>query len=176
MPNDLTADAAAERAKIAADVWEKAAKIRVGMLTTQDGNQLTSRPMTIQQVDSSPAVVWFFTGRHGELAETVAAGSAANLSVCDHSDSFYVSIAGDPTLVEDRAKKEELWSTMAKAWFPGGVEDPNLALIRMEVRHVEYWDSDHSKMVQMLMMAKAAVTGDPPKDIGTHGSLGAVPA
>jgi len=176
MPDDLTADAAAERAKVAADVWEKAAKIRIGMLTTQDGNRLTSRPMTIQQVDASPVTVWFFTTRHGNLAECVAAGSPANLSVCDHSDSFYVSIAGDPALVEDRTKKKELWSTLAKAWFPGGVEDPDLALIRLDVHSVEYWDSDHSKMVQMLKMAKAAGTGARPTDIGQHGTLGTAPA
>jgi len=46
----------------------------------------------------------------------------------------------------------------------------------MDVDGVEYWDSDHSKMVQMIMMAKAAVTGTPPTNIGTHGSLGAQPA
>jgi len=133
MPNDRTADVAVERARIAADVLEKVAKIRTGMLTTQDGNQLTSRPMTIQQVDPSPTVVWFFTSRHGNLAETIAAGAPANLSVTDHADSFFVSIAGDARLVDDRAKIEELWSTMAKAWFPGGIDDPNLALIRLDV-------------------------------------------
>jgi general stress protein 26 len=171
MPNDLTADVAAERARVAAEVWEKAARIRVGMLTAKDGNQLNSRPMTIQQVEPSPGVVCFFTGLHGNRAVSIGAGAAANLTVTDHSDSFYVSIAGDAKLVDDRAKKEELWSMMAKAWFPGGLDDPNLGLIRLEVHSVEYWDSDHSKMVQMLMMAKAAMTGHPPTDISAHGTV-----
>ena len=35
--------------------------------------------------------------------------------------------------VEDQAQKEALWSPMAKAWFPGGVTDPDLALLA--VRH-----------------------------------------
>jgi general stress protein 26 len=146
------------------------------MLTTAAGERLISRPMTIQQVDPSPTVVWFFTTRDGMLAASVANGGPANLSVTDHADSFYVSISGSARLVDDRAKAEDLWSTMAKAWFPGGIDDPNLALVRMDVDAVEYWDSDHSKMVQMLMMAKAAVTGSPPTDIGTHGTLGAQPA
>jgi general stress protein 26 len=110
------------------------------------------------------------------LAATIAHGGPANLSVTDHADSFYVSISGSARLVDDRAKAEDLWSTMAKAWFPGGIDDPNLALVRMDVDAVEYWDSDHSKMVQMLMMAKAAVTGNPPAEIGTHGTLGTQPA
>jgi len=169
-------DATADHDEIAEQVWEKAAKIRIGMLTTRLGERLTSRPMTIQQVDPSPVAVWFFTSKHGELASSIGAGGPANLSVVDHGDSFYVSIAGTARIVDDRAQKEELWSTMAKAWFPGGVDDPNLALIRMDVDGVEYWDSDHSKMVQMIMMAKAAVTGTPPTNIGTHGSLGAQPA
>jgi len=172
----MAIDATADHAEIAEEVWEKAAKIRIGMLTTKLGDRLTSRPMTIQQVDPSPVAVWFFTSKHGELATSLGQGGPANLSVSDHGDSFYVSIAGTARLVDDRAQKEALWSTMAKAWFPGGVDDPNLALIRMDVDGVEYWDSDHSKMVQMLMMAKAAVTGNPPTNIGTHGSLGAQPA
>jgi general stress protein 26 len=165
--------ATADHDDIAEQVWQKAAKIRIGMLTTEAGQMLTSRPMTIQQVDDSPPVVWFFTSRDGVLAGTIGDGAPANLAVSDHADSFYVSIAGHARLVEDRAKVEELWSTLAKAWFPGGVDDPNLALLRIDVDNVEYWDSDHSKMVQMLMMAKAAVTGSPPTEIGTHGSLGA---
>ena len=172
----MATELAADQADIAEAVWEKAAKLRVGMLTTAAGQLLTSRPMTIQQVDPSPTVVWFFTSRDGHLAATTAMGAAANLSVTDHGDSFYVSISGTAKLVDDRAKAEELWSTMAKAWFPGGVDDPNLALVRLDVDSVEYWDSDHSKMVQMLMMAKAAVTGEPPTEIGTHGTIGAQPA
>ena len=166
----------ADQADITEAVWEKVAKIRVGMLTTAAGQRLTSRPMTIQQVDPSPTAVWFFTSRDGQLAATAAAGAPANLSVSDHADSFYVSISGTAKQVDDRAKAEELWSTLAKAWFPGGVDDPNLTLVRLDVDAVEYWDSDHGKMVQMLMMARAAVTGSPPTEIGTHGTLGTQPA
>jgi hypothetical protein len=38
----------------------------------------------------------------------------------------------------------------------------------------EYWDVNDSKMVQMLKMAKAAVTGKPPTDMGEHRKVGAV--
>ena len=32
----------------------------------------------------------------------------------------------------------------------------------------EYWDVESSKMVQLLKMAKAAITRKPPSDIGEH--------
>ncbi|MEO7760669.1 MAG: pyridoxamine 5'-phosphate oxidase family protein [Casimicrobiaceae bacterium] len=174
MAIDATIDS---QQKDSADVMEKAAKIRFGMLTTFAGERLTSRPMTIQQIEATPAAVWFFTSRHGNLAQTIGGGTGSgtyvNLAIAEPAESFYVSISGRARIVDDKAKMEELWSTMAKAWFPGGIDDPNLALVRMDVDAAEYWDSDHSEMVQMLMMAKSAVTGTPPTDIGTHGTLGA---
>jgi general stress protein 26 len=155
----------------AGDVWGKVEKVRVGMLTlaAPDGD-LNSRPMTIQQVEA-PGIIWFFTSHHGALAHLVEGGAAANLSVSDPDNSLYVSVSGNATLVDDRAKVAELWSTLAKAWFPGGVDDPNLALLKLDVRTADYWDSDHSKMVQFFLMAKAALTGKVPSDIGTHGTI-----
>ena len=57
---------------------------------------------------------------------------------------------------------------IAKAWFPGGATDPDLALLKIEIGHVEYWDSKDSKMVQLLKIATATITGNPPKDMSEH--------
>ena len=72
---------------------------------------------------------------------------------------------------KDRAKAEELWNPMVKAWFPGGLDDPHLALIKVTIQSAEYWDSDASKMRQFFEMAKAAFTGDKPKELGEHGKV-----
>ena len=61
-----------------------------------------------------------------------------------------------------------LWSTLAQAWFPGGADDPDLRVLRVAVDAAEYWDVDTNKMVQLFKMAKAAVTGKPPVDMGEH--------
>ncbi|MEP7141150.1 MAG: general stress protein, partial [Caldimonas sp.] len=34
-----------------------------------------------------------------------------------------------------------------------------------------YWDVKESKIVQLLTMAKAAVTGKPPTGLGEHGEV-----
>ena len=47
----------------------------------------------------------------------------------------------------------------------------DLALLAVRIRHAEYWDVRESKMVQLLKMAKAAVTHEPPHRLGEHKEL-----
>ncbi|MFI7546199.1 pyridoxamine 5'-phosphate oxidase family protein [Actinoplanes sp. NPDC049599] len=39
----------------------------------------------------------------------------------------------------DRAKVEELWNPMLKAWFPEGLETPDLRLIKVHAETAECW-------------------------------------
>ena len=80
-------------------------------------------------------------------------------------------MSGTAAVVEDMAKKQQLWSKMAEAWFPGGVDDPDLALVRVRITHANYWDVKESKIVQLYEMAKAAITGKPPTDLGEHAEI-----
>ena len=82
-----------------------------------------------------------------------------------------MSVSGNGIIVEDQAKKEALFTAMAKAWFPGGVTDPDLALLQVTIGHAEYWDVKDSKVTQLFKMAKAAVTGEPPSSLGEHKNL-----
>lgn len=81
-----------------------------------------------------------------------------------------MSLSGTAGFIEDKARKEALWSPAAKAWFPQGIDDPNLALLVIRIQHAEYWDVKESKMTQLFKMAKAAVTGNPP-NMGEHREL-----
>ena len=59
------------------------------------------------------------------------------------------------------------------AWFPEGVDDPHLALVKVTIEAAEYWDAELGKMRQLLKMARAAITGHPPKMApGEHGRVG----
>ena len=74
-------------------------------------------------------------------------------------------------MIEDRAKKKQLWSKPAEAWFHGGPTDPDLALVQVQIVHASYWDVKESKLVRLYEMAKATVTGKPPVDLGEHGEV-----
>ncbi|MGE0331098.1 MAG: pyridoxamine 5'-phosphate oxidase family protein [Ramlibacter sp.] len=61
-----------------------------------------------------------------------------------------------------------MWSPAAKARFPGGQDDPDLALLAVQSGHAEYWNVKESKIAQVLKMARAAITGKPPTSLGEH--------
>jgi general stress protein 26 len=130
--------------------------IGAGMLTTPDlQGVLTSRPMMPLEIDATGSI-WFFTRPSGQKE---ADGGHLNLSFAKPADATYVSITGSSTLVYDRARIDELWSPMAKPWFPEGKDDPHLALLRVDVDSAEYWDSNSSRMVRLWAMATSAVSG-----------------
>ena len=57
----------------------------------------------------------------------------------------------------DEAKKQiqELWNPILKAWFPLGMDDPKLCLIKVTTEDAHYWNSHSSKMVVYFKMLKA---------------------
>ena len=151
-------------------LWELIKDTRFGMLTHRHHDGLLhSHPLTTQnkKLDEG-ATLYFFIPKDGEIARHVATDPSVNVAYADTDADSYVSVSGQATLQEDAAKKEELFNTMAKSWFPKGAGDPNLGLLAVRIVDAEYWDVDDSKMVQLLKMAKAALTGDVPKNLGEH--------
>ena len=82
-----------------------------------------------------------------------------NVAYARPDDQVFVFRVGHCTARDDRAKAREPWSPFYNAWFPQGVDDPNLRLIRVNVTGVEFWDSSSSAMVHVIGFAKAVVTG-----------------
>jgi general stress protein 26 len=157
-------------------LWELIKDTRFGMLTHRHSDgQLHSHPLTTQnkKVDEQ-STLYFFVPRDGDIVRHVATDPSVNLAYANTDADSYVSVTGSANVLEDQAKKEELFNPAAKAWFPGGPTDPNLALLAVRILDAEYWDVDDSKMVQLLKMAKAAVTGQPPQNLGEHKKLNVV--
>ncbi|ARK11575.1 pyridoxamine 5'-phosphate oxidase family protein [Fibrivirga algicola] len=139
--------------------------IRIAMMTTVDeqGN-LVSRPMACMQMDAD-GTFWFFTAKSSPKVEQVEHNERkVNLSFADAGDSDFVSISGTAQEIDNRAKIDELWSDMAKPWFPKGKEDPELTLLKVHTEMAEYWDSNDSRIVRLFEMARAAITGDTYKE------------
>ena len=138
---------------------DKITKIETAMLVTaeQDGT-LRARPMQALKLDGS--ALWFLTGSNSSKSSEIKNESHVNLSFADESSKLYVSVSGIATINRDRQKIEELWSEPFKAWFPEGKDDPNIAVIRVEITQAEYWDTPSSPVVHLIGYAKAVVTGE----------------
>ncbi|MEO6825102.1 MAG: pyridoxamine 5'-phosphate oxidase family protein [Nitrosospira sp.] len=149
--------------------------IRFAMFTTRSSDgALHSRPMTTQKADTDDPFaherLWFFMSRASKTVIELTADPRVNLAYVDTSKDIYISVYGSGRLVEDPEIKKALWSKMNEAWFPRGPEDPDLALVGVEVKDAEYWNVTDSKLVQVAKMAKAALTGERPA-MGEHGHI-----
>lgn len=154
-------------------LWEMIKDIKFGMFTTRHENgHLHSRPMTTQNTRlDEDSTLWFFMSREGETMHDLQFDPTVCMTYADTDKDSYVCVSGQASISEDRAKKEQLWSPMSKAWFPRGIDDPDLALVRVDISHADYWDVKESKIVQLWKMASAAVTGKPPSGMGEHGHV-----
>jgi general stress protein 26 len=142
--------------------------IEVAMLTTvgTDGH-LRSRPMATQQTEFD-GTLWFFTWMDTDKVHEIQRDQHVAVSYAKPSDQRYVSVSGTARLVNDREKAKELWNPLLKAWFPKGLDDPNLGLLRVDAEHAEYWDAPSSKLVQLYGFTKAILTGKRYGEEGTE--------
>lgn len=149
---------------------EKIKSVRVAMLTThtEDGG-LRSRPMQTNEMDAN-GTLWFFTKESSGKMDEIAQEHQVCLAYADPDSNTYVSVKGRAVQVDSQAKKTELYTPALKAWFPDGLEDPELTLLKVTIDEAEYWDGSSNRLVVGFKMLKAALTGEPYRD-GDHGKV-----
>ena len=138
--------------------------IKFTMMTTSDeSGAMFSRPMANQKIDAAnfDGDLWFFTKLDSPKVFALNQDHHVNLAYADTDKQNYVSVCGMARISTDKEKMKELWNPTLKAWFPEGLLDPQIALICVSVHSAELWDSPPSKVVQLVGMAKAIVTGKP---------------
>lgn len=135
-------------------------KHHYAMLVTKDvDGGPRARPMAILSVER-PGRIWFASRVHAGKVDELAVDHAAGVTLQD--DSTFVSMTGTAEVSRDPAKANELWSARLLPWFPRGVEDPELVLVRFEPREAELWHTGARDVVRYLFeVAKAAAKGEP---------------
>lgn len=144
-------------------------EVKVAMLCTRHEDHLHARPMSTSQIDQN-GDIWFFTNEFSGKIDQIENDPHVCLAYADPADSTYVAVRGDASLVNDQAKIKELWNPILKAWFPDGLDDPKLSLLKVTPTDAEFWDSSSSKMINFFNIVKAAVTGGK-TDVGDHGKI-----
>lgn len=143
--------------------------IRFTMFATRDGDRLRSRPMTTIEAKAGGDSL-LFLGNHGsELLADIATDPSVNLAYSDNDGGKYVSVSGTATSRDDRVMIRELWNPILNAWWDGP-DDPAIRVIEVRIEGAEYWASPGSKIVRLVGIAAAAVTGNEYDD-GEHGTV-----
>ena len=57
---------------------------------------------------------------------------------------------------------QALWNQEQQAWWPGGPNDPNVRVMRVDLARAEMWDGPASSAVAAFEFAKARPTGEKP--------------
>ena len=153
---NITSDTPEVREKL----WGMMKGVQIAMLTTMDGGHLRARPMAASQ-SQFDGTLWFFTRADSHKVEE-GVGNQVGVSYSDSNRQDYVSLSGRAELVTDKSVIKEHWAEYVRTWFPKGVEDPNIALLKVNIDAAEYWDAPNSKMVHAYGYVKAVVTGEPP--------------
>ena len=136
--------------------------VQFAMLTTAEADgTLRSRPMATHMNHNADfdGSLWFFTKGEAPKVAEVKGDQHVNLSYSSPEQSKYVSVSGTAMLVRDKAKLSELWDKKYMAWFPKGLDDPDLALLRVDVAKAEYWDTPSSAVAHIVGFVKAVTTG-----------------
>jgi general stress protein 26 len=144
--------------------------IEVAMFTTRrpDG-ALVSRPMQVQE-RAAGTDLWFVTNVESHKFDELAHDPQVNLAFYRDRTREWVSVSGTAVLTQDRETIRALYKPDWRAWFgdeggarDGGPDDPRLALVLVEARSVVYSKQDRPTPLVLFRVAKAMVTGTPPK-------------
>ena len=152
------------------DLYKLIDGIEIAMFTTHraDG-QLVSRPMQTQERE--PGVdLWFMTNIETHKLDDLMHDPHVNLAYLNTRSMEWVSVAGLATVSTDRELVRELYKPDWKAWLgddggerDGSENDPRIALILVEAESVTYMKVTKPKPVVLFEVARAMVTGSPPK-------------
>jgi general stress protein 26 len=141
-------------AEIEKKFWKALKSDRTVMLGLDGVEGAHPRPMTAQFVDDR-APIWFFTSIESELVRLVKdrARAIATFAAKDHG--LFATMHGGLTLDNDRTTIDRLWNRFVAAWFPGGKDDPKLALLRFDAEGAEIWLDDSSLLAGIKLLLGA---------------------
>jgi general stress protein 26 len=141
-------------------LWKKMAASPFVMVGLADGSA-HSEPLTAQLDEDQVDTLFFFTGKDNRLA----AGGKVMAQFVSKGHDFFACLSGTIARDNDFALIDKLWSKQVEAWFPGGKNDPNLALLRLDIASAELWEADMSLTGKVKMLFGAKIN---PSEEGSH--------
>lgn len=118
-------------AQLKTDLWKKMAGSPFVMLGLEDGGH--SVPLTAQLDPDQVDTLFFFVGKDNRVAK----GGPAMAQFVAKGHDYFACLAGAARVDNDFAMIDKLWNKQVEAWFPGGKDDPNLALLRFDIDSAE---------------------------------------
>ncbi|WBU39083.1 pyridoxamine 5'-phosphate oxidase family protein [Homoserinibacter sp. YIM 151385] len=139
---------------------------RTAIVTSRgSGGALHSRPLALLEAEEFEGTLWFLTFDPSTKTDEIRRHPEVNVSVAD--DKGYLSLSGAGSVDRSQARIDQLWNPFADAYFEGGREDPAVAVLRVDVATVEYWDTDKPAVAKAFQVVKGILTRQEP-DLGEN--------
>ena len=149
--------------KIKQDLWDKMAASPFVMVGRTEGGE-HSEPLTAQLDKDQVDTLFFFIGKDNRLA----GGGPVMAQFVSKGHDFFACLSGSARIDNDAALIDKLWNNQVEAWFPGGRNDPNLALLRVDIDSAELWESDVSLTGKLKMLFGGTIK---PSESGSHAKV-----
>jgi general stress protein 26 len=144
-----------------ARVWDIIEHARVAMLTTQFDGGLRARPLE-PRPDREAGIIRFVTDVRGGKDDEIEAEHDVGLIIIEEKSHAYLSLTGRACVTRDAAQAKAIWKKTDDVWWPGGPNDVNVRVLRLEPITAELWDGPSSSAVVAIEFAKARITGEKP--------------
>ena len=112
--------------------------------------------MTAQLDKDASHAIWFFTRRDNHFA----ASGVATATFAGKDHKLFARFEGTLREETDRSRLDRQWSNAVASWYPGGKDDPDLLLLRMDLGDASIWSSEAGlpNTVKMALGLKVANT------------------
>ena len=119
--------------------------MEVCMMQTFKGDSIQTRPMSNNGDVEYDGDNWFFARATSNKVAQIEANPKVQLVFGDPKAMSFISVWGTAKIVEDDAKKKELWHDDLARWFSRGPEDSQVVLIRVRADEIQSWGAvgDH---------------------------------
>lgn len=144
--------------------WKEMESVHSAMLGIGEARHVPMSPYARQ----NDGAIWFITAQGTELVEAITRGASDGSLIVTGESNIHARIEGTASIVQDRAKLEELWNPVASSWFDG-IDDPDIRLIRLVPAEAEIWLTSGG-LGFAFELVKSKLTGKQP-DVGEHFSL-----
>lgn len=121
-------------------------------------NNLSACPMTVVCHEEETGIVYFATSALSGKVSDIESNPHTGLTF--QSNTRFVSMSGQATVINDRALIYKLFSPAWEAWFPDGPEQEDIRLIKFDPDQGEYWDMSGLHGLKFLWNAGKAILHD----------------
>ena len=121
------------------EIAELIKDIDICMLVTQSDGTVRGRPMSNNGKVEFDGDSWFFSFRESGKVADIEQDPRVELAYIATERGAWVSVEGRAEVVDDDAKKRELWEDDLGQWFQNGPDDDALILLKVRADRIHAW-------------------------------------